>query len=271
MRNFGDREKAGGLGNQLFQLNSMIGLAKHYGHRLVLPRWQYEEYFDTHQKDVVFLDRLPPIISTITEKHFHYDIFQFDNELSKQTQSKFGAINIKGYLQSRDYFKTAVPTLHDWVYNKLAESIGYTGMLDSELIAIHIRRGDYVDNPYYHQLYNTTYFNHAIELIPGWKNMNIIIFSDDKEYAARFRNDLLLFYRPVFKKRIIIADKPDIEELCWISMCDYHVLSNSTFGWWGAFLSKSKMVIRPMKYFAGEGLKNDITGFWPEEWIGIDG
>jgi len=52
--------------------------------------------------------------------------------------------------------------------------------------------------------------------------------------------------------------------MCLMSMCDYQIMANSTFSWWGAWLSGSKHVIGPKMWFGPDGA--DPTDIFLDRW-----
>ncbi len=94
----------------------------------------------------------------------------------------------------------------------------------------------------------------------------IYAFSDDPDWV---RAELKLPFEMVIVD-LNGPDRPE-EDLRLMSACDHHVIANSTFSWWGAWLnpSKEKIVIAPTKWFPNPGVTNpDIL---PPEWETIDG
>lgn len=239
-KNFGIPEKGGRLGNSLFQFCSIIGLAQRFYQPYALPQWKYSHLFNLEFRSGIVSD-----CQEVREKYFHYDLNQFSSIRGGKN------FNIIGYLQSEKYFGKdklkfrESDMTNDLKYSNTAETIG-----------IHVRRGDYVDHPYYHQL-SIDYFLTALHHIPDYENKRILIFSDDIEWC---KNNFPTGFN-------FAEGNSEIEDLFLLSKCDYHILSNSTFGWWGAYLSDSKIVIRPKHYFAGEGLKHNTKDFWPKNWI----
>lgn len=239
MRDFGNPEKGGRLGNSLFQLCSIIGISERLNHPYILPNWNYSDYFNLKINTGDF--SLPAI--GIREPNFHY--FEEFYKLILPGRN----YNLNGYFQSEKYFGSQKLRFKNQMYYDSQK----------EIVGIHVRRGDYVNNPYYYQLPRAYYFNALTRHIPDINNKLVFVFSDDINYCKQIFPDNFQF----------IEGNTDIEDLRMLAACDYHVLSNSTFSWWGAYLSNSKKVIRPVHYFAGNGLKNNTKDFWPKEWIAM--
>lgn len=142
-------------------------------------------------------------------------------------------------------------------------------------VCVHIRRGDYVSNSLYNDLLGVLdieYYNNAlIELAKYANNLKLFVFSDDIDWC---RENLNFEYETVYvnqerSKRGVASD------LKLMSLCKHNIISNSTFAWWGAWLSqnKNKIVIAPKNWVNKKYLGNtkihpiDIL---PEEWIKIE-
>lgn len=272
MSNFGVK---GRLGNQLFQYASIYGMAKQYGHKLMLSPWKYEKYFNGFFPE----SEAVPAAVPVHEPAFHFTPEYYSQKL-KNNKANF---SLDGYLQSPKYWKgyekeikkdfSFNPGVLDHVKKK------YEKALAKEAIAISIRRGDYVDNPNYELLPVTYYFLALLENFPDWKDKNIIIFSDEPEYAKEHFGCLenVFFADNYFNNK----DKTDyhsvnesaIEQLCLMSLCAHFIICNSTFAWWGAYLGEKKnsKIIRPAAYFSGKlGASNNIKDHYPESWISFD-
>jgi hypothetical protein len=252
IKKFGIAEAGGRLGNALFQLNSLIGVSETTGHPYVLAGWKYADYFNLNIK----FGSMPGNCISLKESSFHFDMTQFDG--LKQGKN----YDFTGYLQSEKYFGQQRIKFKSPPQHLVNLYLKYFGGSEEQTVAIHVRRGDYVDNPYYYQLPYIYYFKALENKIPEMHKKRILIFSDDIEYC-----------REVFPKTsnfVFIAGNTEIEDLYLMAQCDYHILSNSTFSWWGAYLSASRKVIYPAQYFAGSGLKNDTKDFWPDRWHKFD-
>lgn len=152
------------------------------------------------------------------------------------------------YVQDYKYFDK----YKDEIKQLFGEGIGYL-----PYVAIHLRRGDYVGNPFYCQLWETGYYIDAINLFPGRK---FLVFSDDIEFAKKyFEGDKFAF-----------DESNELEAFNKMASCESHIIANSSFSWWAAYLSTSltQKVVAPTydKYYT-DG--NTTRTVFPESWIQI--
>jgi len=235
MITFSKLGKHGNLGNQLFQIASLIGLGKIFKHDVVIPEWQYKNYFEALPPTQTIQGKL------VEEKTFNYNLQQF-NELSSN-----GNYDVLGWLQSEKYWKDAtIFRLKD------------CEKLETPTIGISVRRGDYVDNPNYTLLQINYYLNALLRF--NLSEFNILVFSDDIEYCKIHFSCL---------NNVQFAQGNAIEQLILMAKCHSFIIANSTFSWWGAYLGNGT-TIRPNCLFDGELLANDISDFYPETWISQD-
>lgn len=151
------------------------------------------------------------------------------------------------YCQDFTLFEEYKDEIKQW----FGEGIGYL-----PYVAIHVRRGDYVGNSFYCQLWETGYYIDAINQFP---NRKFIIFSDDIKFCKiYFEGDKFAFD----------DSKDEIEAFNKMASCDGHIIANSSFSSWAAYLSSSKgKIIAPTidKWYA-DGVDR-IT--LPKHWIRV--
>ncbi len=116
-------------------------------------------------------------------------------------------------------------------------------------IALHFRRGDYIEkkNLNYHGVCDLNYYYNAIkEVEKKYKKLNIFVFSDDIKWVQ----DNFITKHPI---TYLNQDQSlsDHQELYIMSKFKNYIIANSTFSWWGAYLSKqkNKTVIAPQNWF----------------------
>lgn len=146
------------------------------------------------------------------------------------------------YVQDTKYFEK----YKDEIKSIFSEGIGYL-----PYVAIHLRRGDYVNNPFYVDLAKTGYYINATNLFPGRK---FLVFSDDIEFAKTyFEGDKFAF-----------DDSVDaVEAVNKMASCDGIIMANSSMSWWASYLSPNKgKIIAPKLWFTNEKEMN-----CPQEWL----
>jgi HSP20 family molecular chaperone IbpA len=202
------------------------------------------------------------------KSHIRVKSPNFDPKLLKLPDNVY----LNGYFQSEKYFITIVDIISDEfrVKNELAGKNKDTAeiMQNTQSVSIHIRHRDYVTDPKAnktHGVCSLDYYYRCIEQI----NMKIkqpyfFVFSDDIDWC---RNNLKISFPVVFVDHNSF-DKA-YEDLRLMTLCKHHIIANSSFSWWGAWLAsyKDKIVFAPERWFA----KSDVNtnGIIPGNWIKI--
>ena len=101
---------------------------------------------------------------------------------------------------------------------------------------MHIRRTDYVNNPYHTNL-SVDWYNTAKQ---HFNDPNILVFSDDKDWCKKS-----------LPLDTISPFETDGEDLYAMTQCSGHIIANSSFSWWGAYLSNGEQTIIPKEWFPG--------------------
>lgn len=281
---------SGGLGNQLFQYAAGRRLAVKLGVPLVLDLVNYstdplrkyalhafniqceisdsdgvaifnsdgfrERLYRKIQRNLPFRMR-----SYVVERHFH-----FDPEVLRLPPGVY----LWGYWQSEKYFADVSKqireelTLKEEPNAQNREIAEHMGSVDS--ISVHVRRGDYVTNPEtrrWHGHCDLEYYRRTMTAIAERvQHPNFFIFSDDFEWV---RDNL----RPAHPCTYVSHNgaESDYLDMWLMSRCRHHIISNSTFGWWSAWLNprKDKIVFAPARWFSEAG--HDTSDLIPEGWV----
>ena len=261
--------RMGRLCNQMFQYAALRGLSSKSGAEICIPYYQdavddgignmlRTELFDSFNLKVktgLLNNGHAPVVQ---ERFFHFDQELFDNCPDH--------VSLQGYFQTEKYFKhieyqiRAEFTFLDEILEPCKEMIGTI----DDPIALHVRRGDYVINSENHFNLPLEYYEAALKHFDD--NRNVLVFSDDPKWCHEqsiFDDD-----------RFIISENEDNRvDLCLMSLCNDFIIANSTYSWWGAWLSsnKNKKVIAPVQWFGKSGYTkdHDTKDLIPETWMRI--
>lgn len=239
----------GRLGNSCFQVAAMMGLAHSSGRKLNLPPWKYAKFFKGKHPEG------PQRGHQLKEPAFHY----CGNFIPNDDKD----YDVSAYLQSEKYWKAIEPDIREhfeWEPGFL-ESVRqkYAGLLNDTTIAIHVRRGDYLNDDNYEVL-PVTYYHGALErYFPDWRDRKLLVFSDDLPWCR--------VHFGCLENATVVPPAEDIEHLCLLSQCNSLILSNSTFAWWGGWMAEKHgaVVVRPEKYTKRLALNE--SDIWPERWL----
>lgn len=262
-------ELTGNLGNHLFELWSLAGIAEEHGLPYCFPDHEIFNYTQKlwEPKKQSEIDISP--FRILPEKEYTFHEWLIDDK---------DHYILHGYRQSEKYWtgdKNKEKVLREMFYFK-EEFIEHCRFKigESELswtkptICISIRRGDFVGNPVYFQLPITYYIGALLTHFPDFReNYNLLFLSDDIEYCRVHFECLPNAY--------FATGCNAIEQLCLGSLCDHHIISNSTFSWWCAYLADNDegKVIRPLYNFGDDYRKTHPEhDYWPDRnnWIVFD-
>lgn len=139
----------------------------------------------------------------------------------------------------------------------------------SHSVSVHIRRGDYV-KPHianYHGLLSLDYYREALRILGREvPNLRLFIFSDDVSFARAQFSD--------YSNVVIVEGNNDHQawkDMALMSCCAHHIIANSSFSWWGAWLSTQLggINIAPKLWFNTQVVDFNIDDIVPENWIKI--
>jgi len=265
----------GGLGNQMFQYAFYLALKEK--HPLTWYLFDNEETRFCHHGitlEAVFGIKLSKKARWFRRLRRHFPIalrkaHHVEQENSLQYDERYlserGLVTwYEGYWQSEKYFNHVADLVRQvFCFRKelmsertlqLAETLR-----DGNHVSVHIRRGDYIPLADYHGLCDENYYQIAMryirERIPG---AIFVFFSDDMDWVKLHLNE----------KESVYVDwnegKESWQDMYLMSQCSHHIVANSSFSWWGAWLNEhpNQMVVAPSQWFKFSPNYNIIPDRW---------
>jgi len=133
----------------------------------------------------------------------------------------------------------------------------------SELVSVHVRRGDYLDSSIHLNL-PVSYYDKAFSFFKE-DEYKFVMFSDDIEWCKKNFTG---------KKNIIFSDNTSpYVDMCSMSLCDHNIIANSAFSFWGAILNKNvnKKVVCPTKFLKDDDVIKYLNYNWyPDNWLALN-
>jgi|GEM_PF-286825 len=258
-----------GLGNQLFQyafarkhslkLGTRLKLDNSAFRKRVNRKFMLDRFFieaDIASDDEAAAAKRSGIIKEHGAHHYEAEVVVPDNHY------------IKGYWQSWRYFSDIEEYLRRELQPKsISPRAGQWQMAIGSAtysVSMHIRRGDYISDPLVTRMYGILpmkYYQDCLErLSQNVKNFTVFIFSDDANWVKS--------HIALSENVQVVEGTNAVEDLFLISCCNAHIVSNSTFSWWGAWLDgrKDKMVFVPDPWFRVPVQNSELI---PPEWIKV--
>jgi hypothetical protein len=280
----------GGLGNQLFQYAAGRALAERHGTALKLDTGRIGKHrlrgyalrpFAIKAQELTATESLRlgvgheprtrlgrllqrfrrPSIPVVVERGFPFDPSVLESPahcyLQGYWQSPKYFVSIEEQIRSELHVQDPPAGLNLELGRRIAEGLA---------VSVHVRRGDYASSPstnLYHGTCNPEYYFAAeAHLRSRLGELALYVFSDDPDWAQanlRFQSATVLVRHN--------GPERDYEDLRLMSLCKHHIIANSTFSWWGAWLcgNPGKIVIAPQNWFREPALSTrDLI---PDSWI----
>ena len=270
----------GRLGNQMFQFASTLGISKRRGFEARFPlencnsprrigpidlntgglsdvKCDLLDCFEVLEEYFIPSSRLQTY-SLYSESKFEYD---------ERTELIPDGCNLSGYFQTEKYFidiKEDIKKLFSFKKEIIEEGDRILNRIigNRELVSVHVRRGDYTLYPDHHPTCHGGYYSKAMEKIKevSGENVNVIVFSDDKKWCYGNMGNY------IGQNFIVPETENPYVELYMMAKCNYHIIANSSFSWWGSWLSNSKLTVAPSRWF-GPAIEKNTIDIYPKEWI----
>lgn len=250
----------GGLGNQLFQYAAAKSLALHHQTDFKI----YNREYDIDTKRSFLLDKI-----------FGPESFVTTNELptfssARKLASKLQVWNKRHYVKEKqgaskdDFFSIPKDAVIDgyWqnhqfisaeVQKDLKEEIGPIILKPKNMVAVHLRGGDYFSNSAiqkHHGNLTEDYYKKAIhEITKAIPNAEFHLFSDE---PRAFEWEFLI------KENIMWMSQGDtLKDFHSLKSYQNYIIANSSFSWWAAYLAMNSesQIIAPSNWFQDEKLK----------------
>jgi len=255
----------GRLGNQMFQYAMLLGIKNKLGFEVIIDEEVSQKSIYGHfeltncfqLKECHFYN----ISGIYTPTTYEEERFIFDSRLFKKITDN---TNFHGKFQSEKFFTHC----EDFVRKEFTfrshiveESKNFLEPFKNKrLISLHVRRGDYLNSQNFHPLCSLEYYKKAITHFGD--DVQYVVMSDDIQWCR----ENLQIENAIYSKN----STPSID-MCIMSLCNDHIIANSTFSWWGAWLNSNldKKVIAPKVWFGPLYSHYDTSDLYCKNWIKI--
>ena len=251
----------GGLGNQLFQSAHALAQGWKYNRDVVFLPKSYTpgqgrdagNYVDNVFRNLTFVNTLD-YFDTVRETSFGYN----------KVTPTIGNTKFYGYFQStknwygyEDKIRDTFQPTEEFVESMKSK---YPQLNENNTLSLHVRRSEYLQYPHIHPTITKEYIEEALEIIGDYST--VFVFSDDHNWVKENLN---------FPSVVFVNENSDYDELWLMSLCKNHIISNSTFSWWGVFLNKNlnKKIVAPSVWFGPSGPK-DYQDIYESYWNVVD-
>jgi hypothetical protein len=180
-------------------------------------------------------------------------------------------VYLDGYWQTEKYFADFSDVIRRDFTVRDAPSAANQAWLEriaqAHSVSLHIRRGDYMSNPAaaaVHGICDLSYYESAVAYLRQAMGLDpeLFVFSDDPDWVAA--NLRLPYQMHLIRGNDAITN---YEDLRLMTACRHHIVANSSFSWWGAWLDAraDSITVAPVRWFAGK--VPDARDLVPQRWV----
>lgn len=281
----------GGLGNQMFQYATARSLAHEneivYLNHDFFKHTETTEDFIARKYELGIFSQLKAVKAGSSQDNLfnHNSLFYKMKRLSvklvyiKQNANEFISferfrnckhIYLDGFFQSEKYFiNTRQQLLDEFRFPEFdLSNISVRNKIDQSLnsVSIHIRRTDFLIPRVekVHGVLPLEYYHKALATLKNkYNNLDLFFFSDDIEWVKDNFSD------NEWNCHFITGNTGDDswKDMALMACCKHHIVANSSFSWWGAWLStKTGCTYAPFKWVNPESMEFNIHDFVPASW-----
>lgn len=270
-------ERMGRLGNQMFQYAFLLGLksaAPDSDFRLSMPvdsTNNLEHIFEIPASQLVdetLSRQIRGTSASCTRR-----VWELADSVRQEVKIDWPLLSVyQGYWQTELYFKDIAPAIRKaFQFDEKRLNRKTRDMADRirscMSVSIHIRRGDYLsenNQDIYGNICTTEYYDQAVLLIKrclAGETCHFFLFSDDPAWVTE---------NMTLDNAVVIdwnQEADSWQDMYLMSVCRHHIIANSSFSWWGAWLNprEDKLVIAPYRWY-NDRIAPDIL---PEGWIAL--
>lgn len=270
----------GGLGNQMFIYSMYLRMKKHFPDTQLdlSDMMHYHVHYGYELHRIFRLPKtefcLPQALKKILEFLFFKTIIerkQNGSMIPYTCSYRWPLIYFKGFYQSEAYFSDIKEEVREaFTFDQGKASYKSRELLkqldnDPQAVSLHIRRGDYLLPKHWEAIgciCQLPYYYNALHVMTERvRNPHYYVFSDDLEWCKQhleLGNAVFIDWN---------REEDSWQDMLLMSRCHHHIICNSTFSWWGAWLGQypGTVTIAPKQWTSHE----DSSRIIPNGWIQI--
>tara|TARA_Y100000114_G_scaffold36710_1_gene32219 strand:+ start:14928 stop:15728 length:801 start_codon:yes stop_codon:yes gene_type:complete len=251
----------GRLGNSMFQYAAVLGSARASGHNPICHLSGIPLMSECFELGSVQDGQIEPDL-LLNEQGFNYQQIAHNIPFNR-------SVDFRGYFQTEKYFKhVETEVRQNFAFKQYIKDLAIEKIPEDVCVSVHVRRGDYVALAEYHHNQTMEYYHEALSKFPRHRP---VFFSDDiawcKENFSHIDKAVFVENEETLNTNATYnSDISGYVDMCAMSFCNDHIIANSSFSWWGAWLGQGN-VVAPKKWFGSKKENENHEDIYCEGWM----